>query len=130
MNATSIALDISGVTISDAVGVRHTFAAGTTIPALGSIVVFGGGAPAGLFGGARAVVASTGQLGLNNTGDTVTVTAPGGVVLNTVTYGSAAGNDESIHRSPALTGAFTRTSMITGSVGAYSPGTDVRGFPY
>ena len=35
-------LDISGYTISDLVDVRHTFPAGTVVPAGGAVVVFGG----------------------------------------------------------------------------------------
>ncbi|MFT5357699.1 MAG: hypothetical protein ACI9KE_004936 [Polyangiales bacterium] len=130
INFTATALDISGVTISDLTRVRHTFADGTILPALGSIVVFGGGTPTGLFAGARAVVASTGTLGLNNTGDTITLATSGGTELNAVTYGGEGNMNQSLQRSPGLDGPLTLHSAIAESVGDYSPGTRANSFPY
>jgi hypothetical protein len=66
-------LDVSGWTLSDAVAVRHTFPAGTIIPAGCAIVVFGGGTPTGAFGYVQVQTASGGYLGLNNGGDTITL---------------------------------------------------------
>ncbi|MEJ2128889.1 MAG: lamin tail domain-containing protein [Woeseiaceae bacterium] len=43
VNISGAAIDISGWTLSDAVAVRHTFAAGSVIGAQCSMVVFGGG---------------------------------------------------------------------------------------
>ena len=130
INFTTSALDLSGVTLSDASSVRHTFAPGTILPALGSIVVFGGGTPTGLFAGARVVVASSGTLGLNNGGDTVTIASASGTTLDAVTFGSQTGVSQSLHRSPGLEGPLTVHSTITGAVGDYSPGTTPSGFPY
>ena len=128
INALAGPVDLSGVTLSDATGVRFTFPDGTVLPTLGSVVVFGGGTPTGLFGGAQVFVAS--GLGLNNTGDTITLSTPGGAVITTVTYGTEGGNDESLQRSPALSGTLTRSSMIPDAVGTFSPGTSSEGFPY
>lgn len=117
--------DISGWTLSDGVGVRHTFPASTTVAAGCSIVVFGGGTPTGTFGNSTVQVASTGQLGLNNTGDTVTLSDSGNPAA-THTYGSEGGDDQSITRDPDITGASpsVKHTVATGSSGTrFSPGT-------
>jgi len=67
INNTGTSADISGWTLSDNIGVRHTFPAGTELPNRCAVVVFGGGTPTGLFG--DALVQSTGSLGLNNGGE-------------------------------------------------------------
>jgi hypothetical protein len=79
--------DLSGWTLSDAISVRHTFAAGTALAAGRALVVFGGAAaiPVGL---TNAIAASSGALGLNNTGDTVSLRAADGTARGVVTYGS------------------------------------------
>ena len=46
------------------------------------------------------VAASEGSLALNNGGDTITLYDASDQVIDFVTYGSAAGNDQSIVRSP------------------------------
>jgi beta propeller repeat protein len=131
VNTTAVALDISGYTLSDAVGVRHTFATGTVIPAAGAIVVFGGGAPAGVFGGVRVAPASTSMLGLNNTGgDTVTLATATGTVIDSHAY-TAAGSDQSLVREPEYTGAFVSHTAAADSGGAaYSPGTRTYGYGF
>jgi beta propeller repeat protein len=133
VNASGSALDLSGMTLSDATGVRHTFAAGTVLPALGTMVVFSGGrvGATSLFGGARIAMASSGALGLNNDADTITLRA-GTTVIDTVTYGTIAGMDESIVRSPEVGagGTFVRHSTMTGALGRFSPGNTVRGFGF
>jgi uncharacterized repeat protein (TIGR01451 family) len=126
-NALSDDLDISGWTLSDGVGVRHTFPAGSIIPANCSIVIFGGGTPTGSFGDAVVQVASTGLLGLNNGGDTVTLhdgTNPQAVVE----YGAEGGNNQSLTRDPDISGDFVEHSTASGAAGAlFSPGTRVDG---
>ncbi|MBX3245640.1 MAG: lamin tail domain-containing protein [Myxococcales bacterium] len=131
INVAPIAVDLSGVTLSDAVMVRHTFAPGTVLPALGSIVVFGGGgSPGGLFGGARIVNSSTGSLSLNNDGDTVTLRL-GGTTIDSMSYGAAGGNDQSLVRSPegSTAAPFVQHTTVRADV-RYSPGTSIRGFAF
>jgi predicted extracellular nuclease len=129
VNNESTSLDISGWTLSDAVSVRHTFPANTVIPASCSIVVFAAGTPTGTFGRSLVQVSSTGQLGLNNTGDTVTLNN-GAVNVASYTYGSEGGDNQSLTRDPDVTGAdpLVKHSTATGSGGAlFSPGTMIDG---
>ncbi|MEN3971800.1 lamin tail domain-containing protein [Sphingomicrobium sp. XHP0235] len=128
VNSGNAALDLSGYTLSDGFGVRHTFADGTVLQPGEAIVVFGGGTPTGDFGGAQVVVASTNALGLNNGGDTVTIRDAGGEIAAEFAYGSNGGNDQSLVRDPDLTGEFVLHGGAAGSGGAlFSPGTQTDG---
>ncbi len=128
VNSSGNALDISGWTVSDGFGVRHTFPANTIVPDQCSIVVFGGGTPTGSFGGAVVQTASTGSVGLNNSGDTVTLN-DGAIDQATANYGSEGGANQSLTRDPDITGAtFVQHTGATGSGGAlFSPGTQIDG---
>ncbi len=125
VNVSAVAIDIGGLTLSDLIGVRHTFPAGTWLPSYGIVVVFGAGTPTGTFGGAIVQTASTGTLALNNTSETLTL-RDGGTVIDTVSWGSEGGADQSIVRDTATT--WVQHSTIPGSVGAYSPGTYADGY--
>ncbi len=124
INLAGQAVNISGMTLSDATGVRHTFPPGTIVPSLGLVVVFAGGTPTGLFGGAIVQTASSGTLGLNNGGDTLTLRS-GTTVIDTVTYGSEGGNDQSIVRDDT---SWVLHSSLPTSIGPYSPGLYADGF--
>lgn len=125
VNTGSESVDISGWTLSDGFGVRHTFPAGTVLAADQAIVIFAGGTPTGDFGGA--LVQTAGSLGLNNGGDTVTLNN-GTTDVAAVTYGGEGGNNQSLTRDPDLTGDFTQHSGATGANGAlFSPGTQIDG---
>ena len=129
VNTSGATVDISGWTLSDAVGVRHTFPANTMVVDQCGVVIFAGGTPTGAFGGAIAQVASTAQLGLNNTGDTVTL-MNGGTTIATYTYGSEGGADQSLTRDPDITGAdpLIRHTLANGAAGSrFSPGTLLNG---
>jgi len=122
------AVDVSGWTLSDANGTRHTFANGTVIPAREALVVFGGGSPTGDFGNAAAnglvFTADDGTLSLNNAGDTVTLRDELGAIVQEVTYGSEGGNDESLTRSPDLSNSpLAGHTSVAGGGDRYSPGT-------
>lgn len=121
--------DISGWTLADGYSVRHTFPSGTVIPDQGAVVVFAGGTPAGSFGGAIVQTSSSGQLGLNNSGDTVTLNN-GTADVTAYTYGSEGGDNQSLTRDPDITGPepLVKHSEATGSGGAlFSPGTQIDG---
>ena len=102
-----------------------TFPAGTIIPAGAALIVFGGGTITGPYGGALAQTASSGQLGLNNGGDTVTLALAGGTVIDTMTYAAEGGADQSLVRDPEYTGAFVQHTTVGGS---FSAGTTSAGF--
>lgn len=133
LNTDLAPMDISGFTLRDAVRVRHTFPAGTVIPAREAVVVFGGGSPSGDFGNAMAnglvFTASTGRLGLNNSGDTITLADQLGTALQVVGYGSEGGDNQSLVRDPEYAnGPLGKHSEVAASGGSlYSPGTRTSG---
>lgn len=128
VNASGTDADISGWTLSDAVGVRHTFPAGSIVADGCSIVVFGGGSPSGKFGASLVQTASSSQLGLNNGGDTVTLNN-GTVDIAVQSYGSEGGSNQSLTRDPDISGgALVLHSDVANSGGAlFSPGTQTDG---
>jgi endonuclease/exonuclease/phosphatase family metal-dependent hydrolase len=128
VNVGGTSISIAGWTLSDGAGVKHTFAAGTTLAAGKAIVVFGGasGIPAGL---TNAVAASTGSLGLGNSGDSV-ILKNGTATVTSYTYPSSlSGTDGvSMNRNPdaTATGAFalhTALGSLTSSAGKRANGT-------
>lgn len=130
VNTSGANLDLSGWTLSDENSTRHTFPADTIVPDTCSIVVFGGGTPTGAFGGSVVQTASSGALGLNNGGDTVTLLSPDMATSVAYTYGSEGGNDQSLTRDPDITGPdpLVEHTTAAGSNGAvHSPGTMVDG---
>jgi predicted extracellular nuclease len=128
LNVSGAAIDISGWMLADGFRVRHTFPADTVIPDGCGFVVFGGGTPTGSFGNMVVQTASTGSLGLNNGGDSITLNN-GSSDVAAVGYGSLAGNDQSITLDPDITGtAYVLHTTATGSGGAlFSPGTRIDG---
>jgi 5'-nucleotidase len=130
VNLSGDILDLSGVVLSDALSVRHTFAG--RLQCRSAIVVFGGGSPMHPAWRSSWVVASNRALNLNNTGDTISLgsSAASPTDLATVTYGGVAGNDESIVREFELdaSSAFIRHSAHANAGGRrFSPGTRVDG---
>jgi uncharacterized protein (TIGR03437 family) len=135
VNNSDAPVDISGVIVADSTSNRFTFPANTILAAGRAVVIFGGGSPPvndPAFGGA--LIFTTSSLSLGNTGDTVTVKLPVGgtdVQVATHTY-SAEGNDnQSLTRSPDMTGAFVKHSTAANADGrVFSPGTRVDGTPF
>ncbi|WP_179862100.1 lamin tail domain-containing protein [Longibacter salinarum] len=126
-NSGTESVDLSGYVIQDGYGDRHTFPTGTTLPAETAVVVFGGGSPSASIPGV-VQTASSGMLGFNNSGDTVTLVNAGGGTVGTASYGSEGGNDESLTREPDFTGSFVQHSTASGSGGAlFSPGRTLDG---
>ncbi|MFK8058824.1 MAG: lamin tail domain-containing protein [Polaribacter sp.] len=120
-NTTGSAIDVSGFTVSDASSVRHTFPSGTIIPANQSIIIFGGGTITGISGLAQK--ASTGSIGLSNTGDTITIKNASSLDISVTGYGSDANDNQSIARSPDFSGSFVKHTTLTGALN-FSPGKD------
>jgi len=119
-NASGADLDISGYTLEDGFSVRHTFPQGTILPSSAVIVVFGGGTPTNI--PSLSQVASTTALGLNNSGDTVTIKDASSTTVVEETYGNDGGDNEALARDPDLTGSFAKHSTITGNSIDFSPG--------
>jgi len=136
---------LSGVTISDTVGVRHTFSPAVSLDPGKVIVVFGGGTPSCTVwpSDVQAITASSGQLALNNAGDTITVAVGAGasaIVLQQYTFGGEGGADTSLTLSPDLNdtdatpagvaGFTAHTTADTADASAFSPGTHINGSPF
>jgi hypothetical protein len=124
-NTTGAALDISGFILKEGSIHKHVFPSGTILPPNGSIVVFGGGTVSSFTNvGGIVQVASAGNLSLNNTGDTVTITDESDNIIDTYTYTSEANSDQSIAREPDFSGNFVQHNNITGNSVSFSPGKD------
>jgi hypothetical protein len=128
VNLSDVALDLSGWIINDAIKPRYIFPDGTVLEAGSAVVIFGGGNPLGDFGGSQ--VFSAGSLGLNNSGDTVLLRDASGVIRLSIQYGAEGGENQSLTRSPDLSGGLPLVlhSEQAGSGGSlYSPGTKLDG---
>jgi hypothetical protein len=122
-NSGNDTVDISGWGLADNYKPRHVFDAGTTLLPQSLIVVFGGGDPQDI--PSRWQTASTGGLGLNNSGDSIIITDAAGQVVDRVDYGSEANADQSLTRAPqGVAGAeFILHTELPGAEGAlFSPG--------
>jgi len=130
VNISGAAMDLSNWSLSDVTGVRHVFPVGTVVENDCSVVIFSGGVPTGGFGGSVVQVASTGALGLNNTGDTVTLADDSSFPIAVYTFSGSEATDESITRAPDGSGPIPLVAHSTapGSAGArFSPGVRVDG---
>ncbi|HEV2829465.1 MAG TPA: lamin tail domain-containing protein [Pyrinomonadaceae bacterium] len=143
VNTTTHDIDISGYHLftrgTGADVLRHEFAAGTILRSCSAIVIFGGGTPSfnpedSAFGGALVVKASSGGLSLVNSSGAITLQDQTATIVNLVAYGVSSGidadNDQSVTRSPDITGNFTQHLSAGGGARAYSPGTQISGAPF
>lgn len=124
VNVSTKHLDLANVTIADSVVMRHTFAAGTTLPPGKAYVVWNNGAP-NCAGVTAWAIASSGQLGLNDVGDTITIKNAAGQTLVSYTYATQTVNVSS-NLSPDVTGTgyMLHNAMAATS---YSPGKHANG---
>jgi hypothetical protein len=113
---------MSGWSIHDALKVRHTFAADTILDPQGVFVIFGGGTPNVI--DVDWVTASSGSLGLNNSNETVALYDSGNILIDSLSYGSEGGKDQSLVRSPEGYGnTFIKHTEIENANGSrYSAG--------
>jgi len=120
-------VDLSGWSITDLTSTRHIFPNDSIIMPYQYLVVFGGGSP--LLPDVYWQTASSGALGLNNGGDTITLYDDQSQVIHQFAYGSLAGNDQSLALFPEGEGdEYVLHSGISSSAGAlFSPGTNVSG---
>ena len=131
VNMTGGDLFMGGWEIKDAVGLRHVIGNDVILGSGCSLLVFGGGDPATFnsdFGGAIVETASTGYLGFNNSGDTVTLIDGNGDIAAEVVYGSEGGDNQSLTRYPDVFGAdFWKHSDVATDGSLFSPGTTIDG---
>ena len=128
INLTAAALDISGWEIRDGVKTRYIFPPGTLLKGHCGLILFGGGTPDGPFGGSQVHV--TGSLGLNNSGDSISLWDQIGFLRLRYFYGAEGGLDQSLTRYPDLTGNLPL--VLHGELPAaagklHSPGVQVDG---
>ncbi|QSQ28505.1 putative Ig domain-containing protein [Pyxidicoccus parkwayensis] len=98
LNVGATSADLSGWSLWDSAVMRHVFPSGTSLAPGRAFVVYGG--PRAFPAGApNTQAASTGQLGLNNDGDTASLRAPDGGIVDLVSYTSTVDN-VSINRAP------------------------------
>ncbi|HQB44195.1 MAG TPA: lamin tail domain-containing protein, partial [Polyangiaceae bacterium] len=100
VNVTNKAVDLTGWRVADSFMTRFAFPPGTIVEPGKAVVVFGGGIESAFssFDGASVFVSSN-QLGLNNSGDRVTLTDKSGEVADEMKYGSEGGGGVSLVRS-------------------------------
>ncbi len=141
VDSAPVALDGCTLVETDLADVpRHTFATATTVPAGHAVVVFGGGDAPPAITGAVFLTANADDPGipwglhLSSPADTLTLVDADGLVVARFCYGGdddcsqPAQSDESLTRSPELTGSFVPHTEATGSGGAaFSPGTHADG---
>ncbi len=135
VNVSTKNLDLTGVTYSDALGVKFTFAAqlngSLTLAPNKAVVIWGGGTPAcpGVTNFFTNGTAHT--LSLNDAGDTITIKTAGAtpVTIATTTYTATMVTiGTSLNLSPDITGtAYALHSAVTGHVGNFTPGKKVDG---
>lgn len=118
VNANTNSIDVSGYTISDADGVAFTVPIGTILLSNQPLLVFGGGAPTGSFGGA---IVFTKSLGLNNADNYVVLKNATGATIDSVSYKTNSAVGKSFTRNPDVTGEFVSSTDI-GTV-LFTPGT-------
>ena len=121
-------LDLSGWSISDSLRPRYIFPDGTILKGGCGVVIFGGGDPQGDFGGS--LIFRAGSLGLNNTGDVISLCDNSGEERLFYQYGSEGGQNQSLTRSPDIMGDLPMVlhGEVDGSNGdLYSPGVMLNG---
>ncbi len=144
VNTTANPIDLSYLTIRDATAVeRHRFPNPTTLPPGGALVVFGAGCPDGFAERHRsghAQTAASGDLGLNNTGDTIEIRAlPGTAAVGktihivnftgtvTATSFTSVNDGKAITTNPATAADYRPHNTAPGAKGPISPGKRVDG---
>ena len=95
-NSSDESVNISGWQIADALRTRHVFEHNSFISPYSYFVVFGGGDP--FLPDVNWQTASTGSLGLNNRGDTVSLFDIDSFLIDEVVYGRLGGEDQSLTR--------------------------------
>ncbi|MDP0501559.1 MAG: lamin tail domain-containing protein [Verrucomicrobiota bacterium JB022] len=128
VNNDTIPVDLTGWILSDDKGPRHVFPEGTVLQPGRAIVIFAGGKPNGLFGGAIVQTATAGNFGYGDTGDVIVLSSGGAEVLSYDYTATFAGAYQGVTRNPDITGEYVLHSEVNGAL--FSPGTKVDGSPF
>ncbi len=129
-NQDTLPIDLSNFQLVIDQTVKHEFVEGTILPSKTFFVIFGGGQPNGLFGESPITLASSGNLGLSNSGTFIMLQNNNGIILDSLTYGET-NVDASLVRTPEFTGNFLPHTERPDAFGLpYSPGTLSNSFPY
>ena len=132
-NGTGGPVDVSGWSISDRTNTRHVFPDGTIIEADCAIVVFGGGTPRCLPGGGEPQAASSGLLGLRDSGDDVRLNDDEDLTRAFYAFGPKGDDGQSLTRDPDITGAlpmFKHAELAASNGALFSPTTAVDETPF
>ncbi|NGP76153.1 T9SS type A sorting domain-containing protein [Balneolaceae bacterium YR4-1] len=127
VNTEGEAVDISGWTLSDDLSTRFTFPSGTVLQPGRASVVFGGGEPAGNFGGATVFTAD--NLGIDNSGDKLILRDNQDIIVEEAEYTLSPNESESLNRGREDNGNFyVRHSEASEDPNKlFSPGTRIDG---
>lgn len=132
VNGSDATVDLSGFTLQEDTfpTPRHTFPSGTLLPAGHALVVFGGGTAPDDSATAQFTVSNANEgaipfgLHLDNEGDTLRLLDTNAQVVAILSYGVGPSplvfGDESLTRSPDITGEFTPHSSVSDL--SFSPG--------
>ncbi len=125
-------VDLAGWSLSDAVALRSNFYEGDVLAKRGAVIVYGGrssGSEPVLGDDVLALPATEGTsgLGLNNSGDTITLRNADGHVIDRIKFGKPSSKG-SMTRDPGLNGAFADHSTVADA--AVSAGTWPSGAPF
>lgn len=121
-NLSDEAVDITGWYLSDSSKKRHVFSGGTALGAKEIIVIFAGESV--VLSDIYWQIATTGALGLNNSGDVVTLFNDSDELIDQMSYGPEGGDNQSLVRFPEGTdGNFIKHLDLPNADGAvFSPG--------
>ena len=116
VNAGTTVADVSGWKVADSAATRHTFPAGTVIQPGKALLVTG-------------ATASTGSLGLSNSGDSVTLSSASGTRIDGVTYGSSLASVDGVSMNRSTDGSASAAFVLHTTLSSLSasPGTKVNG---
>ncbi len=129
VNISGSSLDLSGLLISDGVKVRHTVPFGTILNNLEPLIIFGGGDIMNLTPNYKAQIASTGSLGINNSGlEQITITTLSGLTIDSTSFDNANLQGISLNRSPELSfNTLIPHDKFLRAIDKYSPGIRIDG---
>ncbi len=114
--------NLSGWSLSDGLRVRHIFEMNTYLDSLQYLVVFGGG---DINIGINGQLASTGQLSLNNSSDTITLLDEQNNLVDQLVYDSIANKNQSVVRMGQE--LFLHSSHTESGGALFSPGKNIDG---